>query len=286
MKNIPVRSIIPEHPQAAGFDGFRIFNISEYLQGKDLIQDLHRHDFYFILVLTKGFGMHEIDFVEYPITDNAVFMMRPTQLHRFELKAGSEGYWLAFNKEFSFLSSVTGNALLRKASIRNFYKLDKKDIDVLCPVLQTILEEYQAKQAGSEFIMTASVEIFLIRFLRLLKKDDAAAVTNQYPQEKFQEFMDLLETHIGITKQPAAYADMLNLSRYQLNSITKSLVGKTIAELIEDQIVLEAKRHLLGTPNQVSQIAFQLGYDDASYFIRFFRKKTGVTPDAFRKNLR
>jgi AraC family transcriptional regulator, transcriptional activator of pobA len=284
MKNIPIRSIVPEGPKTADVDGFRIFNIREYLQGKDMIQHLHRHDFYFLLVLTKGFGVHEIDFVEHPIIDNSIFIMRPAQVHRFELKVGSEGYWLAFNKEFPLLSSATANALLRKAASRNFYKLNEKDIGALRPVLQMILEEYRSKRAGFEFIIKAGVEIFLIQFLRLQKKDGAAVVANQYPQEKLQELMDLLEANIGTTKQAAVYADMLSLSLFQLNSITKSLVGKTIAALIEDQILLEAKRHLMGTPNQVSQIAFQLGYDDVSYFIRFFKKKMGVTPDAFRKN--
>lgn len=286
MKSIPVRSILLEGQKAADFDGFRIFNIREYLRGKDMIQDLHRHDFYFILVLTKGFGVHEIDFVRHPIIDNSIFIMRPAQVHRFELKAGSEGYWLAFNKEFPLLSSATCNALLRKAASRNFNELNEKDIGTLCPILQTILEEYQSKQAGFEFIIKASVEIFLIQFLRLQKKDNAAVVPNQYPQEKLQEFMNTLEANISTTKQAAAYANMLSLSLFQLNSITKSLVGKTIAALIEDQILLEAKRHLMGTPNQVSQIAFQLGYEDVSYFIRFFKKKMGVTPDAFRKNFR
>lgn len=286
MKSIPIRSILPERQRPADFDGFRIFNISEYLQGRDMIQGLHRHDFYFILVLNKGFGVHEIDFVEYPIVDNSVFIMRPAQVHRFELKVGSDGYWLAFNKEFPLLSSATGRAMLRKAASRNFYKLNENDINALCPVLQTILEEYQSKQGGFEFIIEASVQIFLIRFLRLKKKDDAPPVANQYHQEKLQEFMDLLETNIGTTKQTAAYADMLSLSPFQLNSITKSLVGKTVAVIIEDQILLEAKRHLMGTPNQVSQIASQLGYEDVSYFIRFFRKRMGVTPEAFRKNFR
>lgn len=251
-----------------------------------MIQDLHRHDFYFILVLTKGFGVHEIDFVNHPIIDNSIFIMRPAQVHRFELKVGSEGYWLAFNKDFLLLSSATSNALLRKAASRNFYKLNEKDIGSLCPTLQTILEEYQSKQAGFELIIKAGIEIFLTRFLRLQKKDDAAVVANQYPEEKLQEFMDLLEANIATTKQAAAYADMLSLSLFQLNSITRSLLGKTVAALIEDQILLEAKRLLMGTPDQVTQIAFQLGYEDVSYFIRFFKKKMGVTPDALRKNLR
>ena len=111
-------------------------------------------------------------------------------------------------------------------------------------------------------------------------------MANQYPQEKLQEFMDLLEANISTTKQAAAYADLLSLSVFQLNSITKSLAGKTVAALIEVQILLEAKRHLIGTSNQVTQIAFQLGYEDVSYFIRFFKKKMGVTPEGFRKNFR
>jgi hypothetical protein len=80
MKNIPIRSILPEGPKTADFEGFRIFNIREYLQGKDMIQHLHRHDFYFILVLPKGFGVHEIDFVEHPIIDNSITTLRTNPL--------------------------------------------------------------------------------------------------------------------------------------------------------------------------------------------------------------
>jgi AraC-like DNA-binding protein len=70
--------------------------------------------------------------------------------------------------------------------------------------------------------------------------------------------MDLMEANISTVKQVAAYADMLHLSPFQLNAITKGLLGKTVAELIDDQIPLEAKRYLLATANQVNQIAFQL----------------------------
>jgi len=285
MKRIPIRSILPLSSKTDEFDNFRIFKVSDVLLGKDLDQELHRHDFYFILLLTKGIGKHEIDFVEYPVSDNSISVMRPGQVHRFELKVGSEGYWLAFNKEFQMLSSVTGNALLRKATSRNFLKLSEKCVDQLCPILQTVLEEYTLRQPGFEFVVKANLEIFFIQFLRCQQKDQRAlAVANQYRQEKLQEFTDLLETTISTKKQAVDYADLVNLSPFQLNSITKSLLGKTVAELIDDQILLEAKRQLLGTPNQVSQIATDLGYTDVSYFIRFFKKRMGVTPEAFRKN--
>ena len=98
--------------------------------------------------------------------------------------------------------------------------------------------------------------------------------------------LELLETRISEIKNVSQYADLLNLSPYQLNAITKASVGKTVAQLIDEQIILEAKRYLLATPNQVKDIAWNLGYEDVSYFIRFFKKHTGHSPDAFRKNFR
>ncbi|MEX0773862.1 MAG: AraC family transcriptional regulator [Balneolales bacterium] len=283
MKNIPIRSILP--PKIDELDSFRIFSISEILMGKNMNQALHRHDFYFILLVTRGTGIHEIDFVTHQITDNTISIMRPGQIHQLELKADSKGYWLAFDKDFEFLSTGKENTLLRKATSRNFYNLDKNDVNALSSIFQIILSEYRSKQISFEHAIKASLEILLIHFLRYQQKDQIVSQeANQYQQEKLQKFLDLLEANISTKKQTAAYADMVHLSPFQLNSITKNLLGKTVSELIKDQILLESKRYLLGTPNQVSQIAFQLGYMDVSYFIRFFKKEMGVTPEAFRKN--
>lgn len=289
MKNssIPLRSILPQEPLKELVGSFRIFSISEMLSGKDLNQELHRHDFYFILVVSKGSGVHEIDFVNYPVTDNSISFMRPGQVHLFELKAGSEGYWLAFNKEFPALTSPNGSRLLHKVAKRNFYQLDKEDIELLSVCLQGMLDEYTSREVGFEDMIKANFEIFLIQLLRYQQSNqDDSAKANPYQQEKLQEFLDLLEINISTKKQVGAYADMMSLSSFQLNSITRVLLGKTATQLIEDQILLEAKRYLLGTPDQVTQIALRLGYEDVSYFIRFFRKKMGVTPEVFRKNSR
>ena len=105
-------------------------------------------------------------------------------------------------------------------------------------------------------------------------------------QESFEEFTELLETNITSCKQVSQYTDLMSLSSYQLNEITKTAVGKTASVLIDEYIILEAKRYLLATSNQVKDIADQLGYEDVSYFIRFFKKHTGASPDVFRKNFK
>ena len=287
MKNIPIRSIQPKEKKTDGFDSFKIRSISDVLAGMDLNQDPHRHDFYFFLVITKGAGLHVIDFIEHAVTDHSVFIMRPGQVHQLRLKAGSEGYLVEFNATFQFLSPISGNELLRKVASRNVCYLEEKDFNPLSTTLQNMLDEYRGNQEGYENVIKANLEIFLIQFLRYRQhRALTSAKANSYQQEKLQEFMDLMEANINTTKSVAVYADLVHLSPFQLNSLSKSLVGKTIAELIDDQILLEAKRYLLATSNQVNQIAFQLGYDDVSYFIRFFKKRTGQTPESFRKNLR
>lgn len=76
----------------------------------------------------------------------------------------------------------------------------------------------------------------------------------------------------------------MNLTTYRLNTITKELLGKTPSTLINEYVVLEAKRLLLATSNQIQQIADLLGYEDVSYFVRYFKKHTNYSPEAFRKN--
>ena len=107
-----------------------------------------------------------------------------------------------------------------------------------------------------------------------------------YAQARLEVLQDLLEKNIYAKKQVSDYAEMLNITPYQLNAITKALLQKTGSELINEHIILEAKRMLIGTGNQVNQVADMLGYDDPSYFIRFFKKQTGLTPEAFRQNYR
>ncbi len=285
ISSIPIRSIRPLSTHANAFEGFKIRSLSEVLAGSDINHDLHRHDFYFLLIISRGEGLHEIDFVPFHIANHAVFILRPGQVHRLHMKAGSEGYLIEFSKGFEFLSANQGNELLRKAGRRNFCKLDEAAFESLIPSLQAIFDEYQSRPEGFATVIRAHLEILLTRLLRYRQHPEAqSTMNNAYQQEKLEAFLALLENNVTTIRQVAAYAEMMSLSTYQLNSITKNLLGKTVAQLIEDQVLLEAKRHLLATSDQVNQIAFRLGFEDVSYFIRFFRKLTGHTPEAFRKN--
>jgi AraC-like DNA-binding protein len=127
-----------------------------------------------------------------------------------------------------------------------------------------------------------------ILFVEVVRHCEERKVKNEnsYTQERLEEFLELLQANVSVYKQVADYAEMMHLSSFQINRITKEILGKTCSQVINDQILLEAKRNLLGTSIQINQIALDLGYEHASYFIRFFKKHMGVSPEVFRNNFK
>lgn len=285
MVKIPIRNITPAIKEQASTGSFTIRNVRDVLAGKDMTQKLHRHNYFFILALQKGKGAHEIDFTTYTVCDNSIFLLRPGQVHQLELKAGSTGYLLEFDKDFYPANHKSSNQRFRKASTINFCKPETSRFKKIHSLLNYIFGEYTAKQEGYWDVIKANLDILFIEFLRQSRSPRGKPPNiNPYSQERLEEFLSLLEIHITSFKQVSQYADLLNLSTYQLNAITKATVGKTASELINEHIILEAKRHLLATSHQVKDIAYDLGYEDVSYFIRFFRKHTGYSPETFRRN--
>lgn len=278
MQKIPVRSIKPVHPEPALTDSFRIRDLQTVLAGKDLSQEIHRHDFFFLLVVKKGSGHHIIDFQPYKVADRTTFLMRPGQVHELMLKGNGEGFLVEFKSDF--LRDKSTRQLLRKASAINHYALEVPSFVRIMDLLDGVMQEYATRKEGYLDVIKANLAVSFIELVRNRKIHEDASLS--YEQERLEDLLDLLETHITSHKQVADYARMMNLSAYQLNAITKATLAKTCSQLIDEQIILEAKRYLLATTNQVNQTAYHLGYDDASYFIRFFKKHTGYSPEAFR----
>ncbi len=287
MKKIPIRHLNFPQQELSSTERFKIRRVEDILGENDLVHDLHRHDFFFILALKKGDGNHEIDFTDYKVLDNSVFFIRPGQVHQLELKAGCTGYLVEFNSEFYHPKDKLSIQRLRRASNKNYCELQIDRFNKLHTILGSMLDEYSAREEGYQDVIKSSLDIFFIEFVRQsLNPKSKPEVANMYTQERFEEFLELLDNHIAIHKQVSHYTDLMNLSPYQLNEITKSSIGKTASELINEHIILEAKRFLLATPNQVKDIADNLGYEDTSYFIRFFKKHTGYSPEAFRQNFK
>ena len=285
MKKIPIRQLNSSQLNANSIGRFKIRRVEDIIGESNLVHHLHRHDFFFILVLKKAKGNHQIDFTDYEVQNHSIFFIRPGQVHSLELNVGSTGYLIEFDNVFYHPKDKVSSERLRKASYKSYCELETNRFEKINAILETMLTEYQNREEGFQSIIISSLEIFFIEFVRQSTSPKTITKpTNTYTQERFEEFLELMDKNILVNKQITHYASLMNLSPYQLNEITKTSIGKSVSELINEHILLEAKRYLLTTSNQIKEIADILGYEDTSYFIRFFKKHISLSPEAFRLN--
>jgi AraC-like DNA-binding protein len=284
MQAIPVRHIKPAIKEPDVLGNLVIWNVRDLLSGKDMVQDLHRHSFYFLLIIERGFGEHIIDFTPYPMVDGSVYLMRPGQVHELKLQSDCEGYLLQFTDQFQLNSDVVARQILKKVARKNYYLPDAAAGKKLLALMGTIYQESREKKDRYELAIQLNLQLLLVELLRQAQEPaDTPDEKISYQLERLEEYRELIAEHISSQKQVHWYAETMRLTTYQLNTITKTVLGKPSSSLINDYILLEAKRYLLATTNQVNQISWHLGYEDVSYFIRFFKKHMGYSPEAFRK---
>lgn len=278
MHKIQVRTI--KEPNLSG--NFSISNLNTLLAEKDMIEPIHRHDFFFILAIEKGKGEHQIDFSNYSISNYTFFILRPSQVHQLTLKKGSKGFIIAFDNSFYSPKEDLKKEMFSTVSRVNYYKLTSKIYVKIIPILEYIFSEYSNKKLMFRDHIKANLDLLFIELFRHNKSTNNNAINNSI--HLAETILELIDNHFYNNKQVSFYAEKLNLTTYQLNSITKKALEKNCSQLINERILLEVKRYLITTPNQVNEISYHLGYDDTSYFIRFFKKHTGLTPEAFRQS--
>ncbi|WP_298475884.1 helix-turn-helix transcriptional regulator [uncultured Maribacter sp.] len=281
-KQIPIVHIDQEWPMKF------VIRKSTIVDFQDLpVSKPHRHNFYYLLFVQKGTGSHNIDFNAYPIAENTFFFLKPGQVHQVQFTSPAQGYLIQFNREFYNSAKEQSNMLIRKLGRKSHYVFSKKGFEELEKILNTILREYNEKAFNYRYSIKSYVDILFTEIIRHgYNKISNMDSENLYHQERFEELMEKVEISFTTHKKVSDYAKMMNLTSYQLNAITKAMVGATCSKLINAQIILEAKRSLLATSNQINEVAFALGYDDPSYFIRFFKKNTGRSPESFRQEFK
>lgn len=253
------------------------------------IEKPHRHDFYVTVLFTKGKGTHEIDFQKYEVSGGSLFFLSPGQVHSWELSDDTEGYIFFLSQEFYDMHYV--NQHLRNFPFFNSVAFSRKlqletlDLQKMIGIYEEIEDEYHSQGLMKEgFILSLITKIY-INSARQFSKDyntQNSSVSISYFKH-YKDFENLLEEHFASEKSISYYASLMGISSKHLNRITQTIVQKTATEVITERVILEAKRMLMYLNESLVEIAFRLGYEEYSYFVRVFRKSSGITPTQFIK---
>lgn len=249
----------------------------------------HRHDFYHIAWVTHGSGHHIIDSIRYDVRPNSLFFMAPGQIHDFVLSEDATGFTVNFSPEF-FAFKMHSRQSLTEIPIFDFENLnsalyiDDMQARSLRVVLDSMVEEYSAEAAGFEDVIWSYLRIFLIKVSRIVSTDSSSDLSTR-GQLLSRRFKSALEKNFITINETADYAHLLRVTERALNEATRDALGKTVAQLIRDRVMLEAKRLLLHSDISIAEIAERLGFEDPAYFSRAFKKHTSRSPIEFRKSV-
>jgi AraC-like DNA-binding protein len=243
----------------------------------------HKHDFYLVMLITQGSGTHEIDFTTYKVSPGSVFIMKPGQMHYWKLSKDIRGYVFFHSKSF-FEEGFTGIQLRDYPFYRSFQyspytKLSltaTKELEVRMKEINEEVKQHKVFKMQSVQLLMSLAYISISRHYKAKQSSGKETYLS-----KAIEFEASIDNNFKELRSASDYASLLNISEKHLNRITRVCFNKTSTQLIAERIVLEAKRLLIHTGQQVTQVAYELGYNDKSYFVRFFKKNAGETPLSF-----
>lgn len=250
----------------------------------------HSHSYYQIIWFFNEGGTHQIDFTTFAIKKNTVLFITKNQIHAFDDNEDVQGKLIHFNDS---LFKPTEVDIFLKYTLfmrreRPEILLDFKIAIALSNYIGVIQEEmHNRNEFGYDEVVRFLLKSVLITIERAYRKQtDAKPVLSTNYEVQFFNFKELLENFYKKQHGVQFYADKLYISTKTLTSITKRIVQKTPSQIINDRLVLEAKRLLKFTPDHIAEIAFSIGFEDPSYFVKFFKRNTGVLPSQLRSNKR
>lgn len=252
--------------------------------------EAHIHSFYQIIWFRKGTGMHYVDFKEYPVADNTMFFISPGQIHYFETGRQVEGVVIHFNESFLSDEGSSENVFLKYNVFNAFdaspyYLIRRENAGKLALLVNEMEEETRNEGlfAHSD-LLKYLIKMLLIYVQRTGERGHGLPLCiNNAANRTFVRFRQSLEHHYRSMHTVKEYAAHLNVSTKTLTNCVYESSHSTPLALINDRIVLEAKRQLLHSSLKVKEIAFQLGFEDPSYFIKFFKRYVGCLPAEFRE---
>ncbi len=267
---------------------FQIHDLHSYFEKNKIhASEPHSHSYYQILWFFKEGGQHFVDFNGYPIKENSVFFIAKNQIHYFENERSYEGILIHFNESFLMQSDVD---IFLKYNVFNnqgkpCYCINESIKTTANSYIQLIKKELLQKMAfGHAQIVRYLLKSLLIVFERAHQEHSTETLTftNHYALQYLQ-FRELLEQHFSKGCGVKEYASALNISSKTLTTITNTIVAKSPSVLIAERIILEAKRLLSFTTLHSNEIAYRLGFEDASYFVKYFKRYTQKSPGAYRE---
>jgi AraC family transcriptional regulator, transcriptional activator of pobA len=271
------------------------FEIDRRCTWKNSIQ-AHRLDFYLMFIVTGGEGIHTFGLKEHYIKKNMLCFVGPNMISSWQSEDDHhQGYFCAFSDDFfnlgrenkNFLPElpffqIDGNAVLHLTDDQMHYYLS---------LFEQMHSEYVQKNEYTENVLRSQLHLILYKAYAQYRTEECPVaeanhvglrLTKAFTAAYMRDFNALNEGKTIRLKKVADYADELGVSQNHLNDTIKAVTGRSAGQLIKNQLIKQATMCLQQSTKSISEIAYVLGYEDPSYFARYYKNQTGQSPSDFR----
>ncbi|MCK9207902.1 MAG: AraC family transcriptional regulator [Salinivirgaceae bacterium] len=268
---------------------FEIINIADLIrEHKTLLTSPHRADFYHIIWIQKGSPTHFVDFNPITIHPNSILFVPKDCVNSFDTSTDYDGKVILFTSNF-FCKNYNDIQFLQSTILyNNLYGITQiqtsdspNDLKILIETIET--ELLKTNDYAQHDILRNYLHNFLLSAERVKLKQGFNEIKASADLDYLLLFKDLLERNYKTDKSVNKYASDLSISEKRLNKATSNILDKTPKELIDERVLLEAKRLLAYSNTTIKEIAFGLGFEESTNFIKYFKKHIEQTPSEFRE---
>ncbi|WP_086477959.1 helix-turn-helix transcriptional regulator [Arenibacter amylolyticus] len=267
---------------------FHIFRVNEaeatFISSQP--DEPHSHDFEELLIGISGELEHFIDFNVTTTQAPFVSFVTKGKVHRLipRLYNGKCEIWaIRFKSDFipetrfQLYSLFHGKANLKLEKGSCFQRLS-----IICEMMNDETSQENPSYAIIKQLLSTLFTIIEVEIKKLGNTNEALQKTQN---ETFGNFLSILEKNYHRPLGVDFYAEKLFMSTRNLNLICQNILEQSVSEIIETRKLTEAKNLLISTKKSISEIAYELGYNENSYFSHVFKKKSGQSPSEFRDEM-
>jgi AraC-like DNA-binding protein len=282
---------INEFFEATGFElqtdmpDFFVFSFSDLPKNGIVSMNPYQKDFYHITLGLKARNSKIlIDEQHNSTKENILFFLSTEHIYSWQRDFNIKGYTVFFKP--SFLNFYAGNFEIDfpffDLAESNIIELTEAKTQIVLEDFERLYKEFNSTNAYRNQILQPLLLSLLYKFKGIQEESSSLEIIPNKNQALVFKFKNLVNNLFITSKQVGDYAAKLFVTTNTLNKLVKDITGKTAKEIINEKVILESKRMLLYTSNDIAEIAFNIGFEEPTHFIRFFKTHTLQTPKEYR----
>jgi AraC family transcriptional activator of pobA len=254
---------------------------------------VQRHNYYTVLWVAQGRGRLRVDTSAHDFHDGHMMCFTPYQPFMLSADAPVNGIALHFHSDLYCIHKHQHEVACNGVLFNDLYDPPLFTVDAATGTeLRTLVDQMHDELVNTSLarteLLVSYLKIFLIKASRMKLHQcpgvDPAEPDGDVPMT-IAHLKSAIEEHYRTKHAPGDYAILLHITPKSLSKLVKQHFNRTPTDLIAERIMIEAKRELYLSDKSVKVIAHELGFDDAYYFSRFFKRNAEVSPELYRKHV-